>query len=137
MCYASICYVASYAETGSDFQPFEQGRVLCDSVQSQRARAAVERLPRLLERLTEVLQRTPGICNCESSMQHHIASGQIGWDWRTWFEEQKPEPSGEPEERDQAREDYEYFLHSGRRHPPADPDEIDELDSSGEDTTPP
>lgn len=85
MCYASLCYVASYAETGSDFRPFEDGRVLDEGVQEQRARDAVDRLPRLLERLTEVLPQTPGICQCESSMQHHITSGQIGWDWRTWF----------------------------------------------------
>jgi 5'-methylthioadenosine phosphorylase len=93
MCYASLCYVASYAETGSDFSPFENGRTLDRETQLARARAAVERLPRLLERLTDVLERTPGVCNCESSMQHHIASGQIGWDWRTWFEE--PGASGD------------------------------------------
>jgi 5'-methylthioadenosine phosphorylase len=86
MCYASVCYVAGYAETGSDFRPFEDGRILDVETQVARARAAVERLPRLLERLTDVLQRTPGICNCDSSMEHHITSGQIGEDWRTWFE---------------------------------------------------
>jgi len=85
MCYASLCYVASYAETGSDFRPFEDGRVLDEAVQERRAREAVERLPRLLERLTEVLPEVPALCQCESSMQHHIASGQIGWDWRGWF----------------------------------------------------
>ncbi len=87
MCYASICYVACYAENGSDFQPFENGRILEKRIESQRSRAAVERVPRLLERLCDVLQRTPGICQCESSMAHHIASGQIGWDWRTWFDD--------------------------------------------------
>ncbi|MFO0839296.1 MAG: MTAP family purine nucleoside phosphorylase [Phycisphaerae bacterium] len=87
MCYASLCYVACYAENGSDFQPFENGRILEKSVESQRARAAVERVPRLLERMCDVLQRTPGVCQCESSMAHHIADGQIGWDWRTWFDE--------------------------------------------------
>jgi len=87
LCYASICYVASYAENGSDFRPFENGRVLDRAVEAQRAAAAVERLPRLLERLCDVLKRTPAVCACESSMQHHIAGGQIGLDWRTWFDE--------------------------------------------------
>lgn len=87
MCYASLCYIARYAENGSNFRPFEGGRILPEAVEQQRAAAAVERLPRLLDRLCEVLPRTPGICSCESSMAHHIASGQIGWDWRTWFED--------------------------------------------------
>jgi len=87
LCYASLAYVAEYAENGSeDFRPFENGRVLTREARDLRARAAVERLPRLLERLTDVLSRTPCSCKCESSMQHHISSGQIGWDWRTWFD---------------------------------------------------
>lgn len=89
MCYASLAYVAEYAENGSDdFRPFENGRVLSREARDQRARAAVERLPRVLERLTEVLNRTPCVCKCESSMQHHISRGQIGWDWRTWFDKE-------------------------------------------------
>lgn len=86
LCYASVCYVAGYAENGSDFKPFENGRILDLETQARRAKAAVEKLPRMLERLTDVIRRTPGVCQCDSSMQHHIASGQIGVDWRTWFE---------------------------------------------------
>lgn len=94
MCYASICYVASYAENGSEFRPFEHGRVLERSVQAGRAAAAVERLPRLLERLSGVLGDMVSSCACETSMQHHIAGGQIGTDWRTWFDDAlvRPEP---------------------------------------------
>jgi 5'-methylthioadenosine phosphorylase len=87
MCYASLCYVASYAENGSDFRPFENGRILEETVEAERAQAAVERVPRLLERLCDVLKRTPGVCRCDSTMQHHIAEGQIDVDWRTWFED--------------------------------------------------
>ncbi|GAF68260.1 unnamed protein product, partial [marine sediment metagenome] len=137
MCYASLCYVAGYAETGSDFRPFENGRILEQDSQEQRARAAVERLPRLLERLVEVLRRTPGICRCESSMQHHIAGGQIGWDWRTWFE--APEPSQGPGrarrgERDYEY-DYEYYLDHERRRYDQQRDDPDALDQQAEDST--
>lgn len=90
MCYATVAYVAGYAEAGSDFQPFENGRILDRETQERRASAAVEKLPRVFERLVDVLRRTPSMCACESSMQHHIASGQIGWDWRTWFDEDRP-----------------------------------------------
>ena len=85
MCYASVCYVAHYAETGSDFRPFENGRLLQPTQERQRAAAAVERLPRILERLCDVLERIPGICQCESSMADYIARGQVDTDWRTWF----------------------------------------------------
>lgn len=98
MCYASIGYVAGYAENGSDFRPFENGRVLAPEVQAQRAKAAVERLPRILERLMEHFAKLPAMCRCESSMQHHIDSGQIGLDWRTWFDREqtvRPAPRGE------------------------------------------
>jgi 5'-methylthioadenosine phosphorylase len=87
MCYASICYVASYVENGSEFRPFENGRILEKSVEMRRATVAVERLPMLLERLCAVLAQGPSACRCEHSMNHHIEEGQIGPDWRTWFED--------------------------------------------------
>lgn len=86
MCYASICYVATFAENGSNYRPFEAGRVLTVETERERAAQAVERLPRLLDRLCDVLQRTAGICECERSMQSYIASGQIAADWRMWFD---------------------------------------------------
>jgi 5'-methylthioadenosine phosphorylase len=97
MCYASICYVARYAETGSDFRPFENGRLLEPEQQAARAAEAIECLPRILERLCDVLKRIPGICRCQSSMAGYIASGQVGTDWRTWFNDVMPHahsPSG-------------------------------------------
>ncbi len=116
LCYASICYVASYAETGSDFRPFENGRTLERDEQIARAQAAVERLPRLLDRFMEVLQRTPGVCRCESSMQHHLASGQIGWDWRSWFDETAPPTQSQQRRRRAGDEsDYDYYLYRMRR----------------------
>ncbi len=137
MCYASLCYVAGYAETGSDFRPFEDGHVLDQKSQDQRTAAAVERLPRLLERLTEVLRRTPGVCHCESSMQHHIASGQIGWDWRTWFEGHGSlSGRGDSRRREGGYEfDYEYFLDQQRRRYDHERDDPDTLDQQAEDST--
>ncbi len=85
MCYASVCYVGRYAESGSSYRPFEGGRVLEEADEHRRARIAVERLPRVLERLCDVLKRTPGRCSCELAMAAHIACGQISMDWRTWF----------------------------------------------------
>lgn len=86
MCYACLSYVASYVEHGCDFRPFENGCVLAPETQRRRAAQAVERFPRLLERLCEVLPKTPGVCHCDSSMRHHVDRGQISPDWRTWFD---------------------------------------------------
>jgi 5'-methylthioadenosine phosphorylase len=93
MCYASICYVASYVENGSEFRPFENGRILDRAVEVRRAADAVERLPMLLERLCGVLARYERSCQCEHSMSHHINDGQIGPDWRSWFEDAALRPS--------------------------------------------
>ncbi|MBL8877523.1 MAG: MTAP family purine nucleoside phosphorylase [Phycisphaerales bacterium] len=87
MCYASICYVARYAESGFDFRPFENGRILEPRLEAERAAAAVERLPRILERLCDVLSRTECVCTCERAMEQFILSGQLGRDWRMWFED--------------------------------------------------
>lgn len=87
MCYASLCYVAKYAESGCDSRPFENGLLIDEAAQRRRAELAVERLPRILERLVEALHRTAWTCRCGASMAHHVASGQIGADWRSWFDD--------------------------------------------------
>ena len=117
MCYAGLCIVSGYAEIGSDFRPFENGRILGPESQQRRTQAAVERLPRLLDRLTEVLPNTPSVCHCESFMQHHIADGQISWDWRTWFEDNE---TSWPTEEVQAAKPvnpttYDFFMNNERR----------------------
>lgn len=96
MCYASLCYVGRYAEDGTNYRPFEDGRVLSEEVERQRATAAVERMPRLLERFCELLPQTPAICHCESSMAPHVTNGQLGMDWRQWFEAGAPPTMLEP-----------------------------------------
>lgn len=56
LAYACVCYVATYAETGSSARPFERGEVLASHVEQQRVAAAVGRLPVVMERLVEVLR---------------------------------------------------------------------------------
>ena len=85
MCYASLCYVARYAEDGTNYRPFEDGRALAESAERARATSAVERIPRLLERFLHVLPRTPSLCTCDASMQPHVGTGELGMDWRSWF----------------------------------------------------
>lgn len=90
MCYASVCYVGRYAEDGTNYRPFEDGRVLPEEIERQRSREAVDRMPRLLGRVCEVLNHTPGLCTCESSMTAYMDAGQLSRDWRTWFDRGAP-----------------------------------------------
>lgn len=86
MCYACLAYIAQYAENGSDFRPFENGRVLAPETEKRRAEKAVERFPRILETLCEILPATKPGCKCETTMQEQVSAGRIEADWRTWFE---------------------------------------------------
>ncbi len=99
MCYASLCYVARYAEDGTNYRPFEDGQALSERVERQRATAAVERIPRLLERFTRVLPETPSLCSCESSMSPYTANGELELDWRTWFKKLRTTATPERPER--------------------------------------
>lgn len=85
MCYASLCYVAGYGETGHEFRPFEDGVVLDDETRQARARRAIDRLPRILERLCVAAAGSRFECQCNQTMRKHIERGEIGEDWRTWF----------------------------------------------------
>ena len=91
MCYAALCYVARYAEDGTNYRPFEDGQTLPEAVERRRATAAVERIPRLLERFTSVLPETLSLCACEASMSPYTNSGELEFEWRTWFKELRHE----------------------------------------------
>lgn len=86
LCYACVGFVSSYAETGSDFRPFEHGRILDEPTQQRRARLAIQNFPRVLAGLFAGLQEHAGQCQCHQSMQPHVDSGRISADWRSWFE---------------------------------------------------
>jgi hypothetical protein len=42
-------------------------------------------MPRLLDRFSDLLSRAPRTCGCASSMMPYMTDGQLGHDWRTWF----------------------------------------------------
>ena len=94
LCYAGLSYVTDYAESGSDFKPYETGglfEALGMVTDEQRVSDAVEMLPSILMKLTATLERVTRDCRCNVSMAHHIAKGEIGKDWQTWFEAERPE----------------------------------------------
>jgi len=82
MAYASLCFVERYAETGTPYPAYESGRVLSEAALEQRARAAVERIPGLLARLLDALNRAPGI-----TAELCPPDGERNGNWRAWFDQ--------------------------------------------------
>jgi 5'-methylthioadenosine phosphorylase len=89
LCYAGLTYITDYAEAGGSYTPYEPGglfEALGMVTDEQRVSDAIEMLPAVLTSLVERLDQTPPECQCRVSMAHHIARGEIGEDWRTWFD---------------------------------------------------
>lgn len=85
MCYAALCYVGRYAEDGTNYRPFEDGRVLDEQVERRRAVAATERIPRILERFCRVLSEHPARYTCTAATIPHYGNDHVPGDWRSWF----------------------------------------------------
>jgi 5'-methylthioadenosine phosphorylase len=92
MSYASLCYVARYAETGTPYPAFESGRVLSEAVLAQRANAAVERLPGIIDRLCAALHEKPGVVQADESIELPPPNGPRDGNWREWFNNTTRQP---------------------------------------------
>jgi 5'-methylthioadenosine phosphorylase len=95
LCYADLAYITDYAESGGEYRPYEPGglfETLGMVTDEQRVSDAVEMLPSIMADLLKSLRTTVRRCHCDVTMDHHIAQGQIGKDWRTWFTPRRPAP---------------------------------------------
>lgn len=89
MCFAGVCHVASYAETGSRHRPFSTSDLfggLTQASEAQRVQRAARAPLEVTRRLLEHLPSMEAICACSQSMAHHIAAEGLDEDWHTWFE---------------------------------------------------
>lgn len=89
LCYASLTYITDYAEAGGHYSAYEPGglfEALGMVTDEQRVGDAIEMLPSIFKGLARRLNEIAKTCRCDSTMAHHIARGEIGDDWRTWFE---------------------------------------------------
>ena len=90
MCFAGVCYLVNYAETGSRHRPFWTGELfggLTEVSQADRARRTAAMLPELIRRLLEHLPSIQPACECRSAMAHHIEAEGLDEDWHSWFGE--------------------------------------------------
>jgi 5'-methylthioadenosine phosphorylase len=89
MCYAGICHVVDYAETGSRYQPFEVAGLFDNHTRLARGpeapdvEASMEEVIRRLAR--RIAEAGDWQCDCASAMASKIEKYDLPADWRAWF----------------------------------------------------
>jgi len=88
MCYAAICYVVNYAETGSRHRPFV-GRDLFGGLAQQsenhRLSGAMEAMRRIVSDMIVAVQTAARVCDCDKTMEYNKRQYNLPADWREWF----------------------------------------------------
>ena len=90
MCYAGVCYVVNYAETGSRHRPFETGGLFGNLQHFAHGRhidspnASLDQVARLLAGELATRQKT---CECPAAMDAMIDEFHLDRDWRKWFQQ--------------------------------------------------
>jgi len=88
MCYAGLCYVVNYAETGSRHRPFAAGDLfggLTQRSDRQRLKAVTGSMTQIVRHVAEALEARRDACECTRSMAGNIAEYDLSDDWREWF----------------------------------------------------
>jgi len=88
LCYAAICYVVNYAETGSRHRPFAPGSLFgAVSVKSESERLAgvVGAMNEIVRSVVVALDGQQRTCDCAKTMAAHIEQYDLPNDWRQWF----------------------------------------------------
>lgn len=90
MCYAAVCYVVNYAETGSRHRPFAAGELfggLTQKSDSDRLAGAVGAMSRIVSAVADAISRRKRLdCDCDKTMAHHVRQYHLPDDWRKWFD---------------------------------------------------
>jgi 5'-methylthioadenosine phosphorylase len=93
MCYASLCFVNDFAETGSVHRPYEAGGLFTNlpiKENSPSGKEALGQIPAILDSLLAVLPKTQCQCTCQTSLADLIASGLLSENFHQWFEALQP-----------------------------------------------
>ena len=88
LCFASVCYIVNYAETGSKHRPFAVGDLfggLTQKSEQDRLASAVGSLGEIVRRIAAAVAPLQRTCECTKTMAHHIAKYHLSEDWHEWF----------------------------------------------------
>ncbi len=88
LCYASVCYIANYAETGSRHRPFATGDLfggLAKKSDAERLESVATAMGQIVSNLSAAIEEAPHICECSQTMTAHKALYDLPDDWREWI----------------------------------------------------
>jgi 5'-methylthioadenosine phosphorylase len=88
LCYAAVCYVVNYAETGSRHRPFAAGDLfggLMPKSEGQRLAGTVAAMSQIVGQVAAAIATAPKTCECDKTMAHNIRAYGLSDDWRKWF----------------------------------------------------
>ncbi len=88
LCYAAVCHVVNYAETGSRHRPFATGDLfggLTRKSDAERLAGVVASMHQIVANLTAALDDAQRICECDRTMAIHREEYALADDWREWF----------------------------------------------------
>ena len=86
LCYAAVCYVVNYAETGSSRRPFAAGTLfgpLSEKSDDQRLAGVVSAMSEIVRKVAAA-EGDRG-CECAKTMAAHVRQYDLPEDWRQWF----------------------------------------------------
>lgn len=88
LCYAPLCYVVNYAETGSRHRPFSAGDLfggLTEKSQTERIGAAIGAISTITRNLAAAVNASEKICECDKVQAANIRQYDLPDDWHKWF----------------------------------------------------
>jgi len=88
MCYAAVCYVVNYAETGSRHRPFAAGSLfgpLSDKSDGERLAGIVGAQGQIVRQIATALRQGKPPCDCAEAMAANARQFDLSPDWRSWF----------------------------------------------------
>ena len=88
MCYAGICYVVKYAESGSRHRPFIPGALFGgprEGGEGDRARRGVGEMCDVVADVAAATASSERDCPCARAMARHVKEYGLSRDWREWF----------------------------------------------------
>jgi len=89
LCYAAVCYIVNYAETGSTHRPYVPGRLFGGLIQDAGAdpvARTIGAVGAIVAGIAEAVEKAQGTCHCDKTMAHNISAYGLADDWRKWFE---------------------------------------------------
>ena len=88
MCYAAVCHVVNYAESGSKHRPFAAGSLfgpLSDKTDGERLAGIVGAQVQIVRQVALALKAGRAQCECAEPMANNIRQFNLSPNWHDWF----------------------------------------------------